>query len=80
MIGGIPPEKGMCDEYVIRLREADQSIYILARSMSGIPIETDVSAQTESVIEMNLKESDIRKLVLCGSSSEINDGKLHLYY
>merc|ERR1712224_176693 len=32
MIGGIPPEKGMCDEYVIRLREAiDHRSIALAR-------------------------------------------------
>ena len=68
MIGGIPPEKGMCDEYVIRLREAiDQSIDSSRESHDedAYRLKQAVLSQLKlnpKVVEMNLKEGDIRKL------------------
>ena len=68
MIGGIPPEKGMCDEYVIRLREAiDQSIDSARESHDedAYRLKQAVLSQLKLnplVKEMNLKEGDIRKL------------------
>ena len=68
MIGGIPVEKGMCDEFVIRLREAiDQSIDSSRESHDedAYRLKQAVLSQLKMnpwVIDINLKEKDIRKV------------------
>lgn len=68
MIGGVPPEKGMCDEYVVKLREAisesvdssrpsyDKDIHRLKRAITS---QLDVKP---FVIPVSLKREDIFKL------------------
>ena len=68
MIGGVPPEKGMCDEYVVKLREAisesvdssrpsyDKDIHRLKRAITS---QLDVKP---FVIPVSLKREDILKL------------------